>query len=724
MFRPWTLVLSVFILAAEAADKKPVTLEALSHPGASDSGGLPVWAPDGRRFAFQKQSKIFLYDIASKSSKELLSTEDLEKSAMAAPAAMQMPWENRRVGERPIQWSPDGKNLLLASNGDLFLWSEASAKTEQLTKTEVAERDAKLSPDGTKVSFRREHDLYVMEIASRKVTRLTTDGSATLWNGMLDWVYPEELDLGTAHWWSPDSKSIAYLQFDVSRETMYPHIDPLPIDAVAEPQRYPKAGTPNADVRVGVVSASGGRTRWMDYGETRDHLIARVCWSPTSRDVVAHRMNRVQNRLEIRAADVESGASRVLLRESDPYWINVNDDFHFLSSGGFVLTSERDEYRHIYRYDNTGKLEAQLTQGPWEVSYIAGVDEAGNKVYYVGTEVSPLERQLYVTGLDGAAKKQLTQGAGTHTVSMSPAYDYYLDTFTSPESPSRRTLHKATDGSEWAVYQEADRKAQDEFDLLKPEFLNFKSADGTTFYARLVKPAGFDPAKKYPAIVIVYGGPQIQTVRSGFADLGWDQVLAHKGFVIWQMDSRGSAGRGHQWESKLYRRLGKQELDDQKEGVAHLVSLGFVDPKRIGIYGWSYGGFMTLYSLLHAPEVFAAGIAGAAVTDWRNYDTIYTERYLGLPQENPEGYEASSPVNAAADLKGKLLLIHNLEDDNVLFANALQMTNALQKAGRTFEFMLYPQKSHGVTGKARMHMMETATEFFVDALKPEGGLRD
>ena len=294
----------------------------------------------------------------------------------------------------------------------MFVWSEGSGKIEQLTATEVVERDPKFSPDGTKVSFRRAAELYCIEIASKKVTQLTNDSSAMRWNAMLDWVYPEELDLGTAHWWSPDSKSIAYMQFEVSRESMYPQSDHLQMSAVSEPQRYPKAGTPNADVRVGVVAASGGETKWMDYGETRDFLIARIHWTPDSKQVVAHRMNRVQNHLMVMAADRETGRAHTLIDETDAAWININNDFQFLSDGRILRSSEKDGFRHLYLLSKDGKDEKRLTKGDWEVTSIACVDEKSKRVWFNSTEASPLERQLYVVDLNGNGKKQLTKGAG------------------------------------------------------------------------------------------------------------------------------------------------------------------------------------------------------------------------------------------------------------------------------------------------------------------------
>jgi dipeptidyl-peptidase-4 len=707
---PWT---------ARAQAKKPVTLEALASAGARmmAPGVQAFWSPQGKRLAVIRSEKLLLHDAGTGEEKEIVNLSDLSRQAQPYPQPEQMTWENRRVREQRIQWSQDGTKILILSGGDLFLWDESTGTAAQLTSTPVAERDPKLSPDGSKVSFRRDRDLYVLEISSKKLTRLTHDSSETLWNGMLDWVYPEELDLGTAHWWSPDSSRIAYLQFDVSREPMYPHGDFLKMAAVAEPQRYPKAGQPNADVRVGVVPSSGGATKWMDFGETRDFLIARVHWSPDSNSVLVHRLNRVQDHLWIAAADAKTGRSRVLIEETDPAWINITDDFRFLSGGRILRSSEQSGFRHLYLHAPDGKMLRQLTRGEWEVSSIACVDENSGRIFYTSTQASPLERHLYRTSLDGEAPALLSPGAGTHSIQMSPACDYYLDTFSNLDSPPRTTLHDAS-GKEVRVWREPDTKIAEEYEILKTEIHRFQGADGTVFYGRLIRPANFDPARKYPVIVSVYGGPHAQSVRNAWAGgINWEQVMAHKGFVIWQMDNRGSAGRGHRFEAALYRRLGKQELADQLEGIRYLTSLGFIDPQRIGVQGWSYGGYMTLYCLLHAPDVFKAGAAGAAVTDWRNYDTIYTERYLGLPSENEQGYRDSSPVHLAANLKGRLLLIHNIEDDNVLFANALQMMNALQQAGKPFETLIYPQKSHGLMGRASQHRWAEQTRFFEEALR-------
>jgi dipeptidyl-peptidase-4 len=713
-----TLILLFALPLFAVAEKRPVTLDdVVATRGQRPGNGAITWAPDGKHFAFRERDSLWQYDAQSGLKKEIVSLARLREKAVKGAPAEAFDWQNRRVAESSYQWSSSGAEMLVEADGDLFLVQVASGEWKQLTATAEAEHDPKLSPDGRQVAFRRQQDLYTLEVASRKETRLTHDGSATLLNGQLDWVYPEELELGTAYWWSPDSKRIAYLQFDISHEPIFPQVDLLSARGKLEPERYPKAGDPNADVRVGVAPAAGGPTRWMDLGETRGFLIARVDWLPSGDGLAVQRLNRVQNRLDLLLADPSSGSASPLLHEQDPYWVDVSDSYRFLHDGKhFLWSSERDGFRHLYLYSMDGKLVHPITRGDWDVTEIAGVDEAAKTVYYTSTAQSALERHLYRVGFDGKHAARLTQTAGMHSVSMSPNCEYYLDSESSLSSPRQRTLH-AKDGKQTAVYMEADRKATEELQILPTEIVKVTASDGALLYARLIKPAGFSPEKKYPAIVMIYGGPGSQTVQNTWSGASWDQALAARGFVIWELDNRGSLGRGHRWQSAVFHNLGAKELEDQKEGVRYLESLGFVDPARVGIHGWSYGGFMTLYALCNAPDLFRAGIAGAPVTDWRNYDTIYTERYMGLPQENVDGYRRGSVVAKAADLSAKLMIVHNFGDDNVHFQNTLQMADALERAGKQFELMVYPQKAHGVTGPVRKQMLEGMTRFFETNLK-------
>ena len=701
-----------------AAQKKPVTIADTLNARASRGGQNVTWSPDGKRFAYTEAGKLWLYEVAGGARREVVVWKTIEDAALMPPEPAVFDWTNRRVSSQSQQWFSDGRRMLISAKGDLFVLELSNGSFTPLTHTAEAEQDPKLSPDNTKVSFRRGHDLYVLNVASKAVTRLTNDGSDTLLNAELDWVYPEELDLGTAHWWSPDSSRVAFLQLDIHREPVFPQVSLLNTRGQLEPERYPKPGDPNADVRVGVIAAGGGPAKWMDLGETRDHLLARVNWLPAGDRIAVEKLNRVQNQMDLLFADAKTGASQTIIHEQDRFWINMNDGPHFLKDGsGFLWTSERDGgFRHLYFYSLDGKQKKQLTRGEWEVSRIAAVDENKRQVLYLSTEASPLERQLFAVGFDGKNKRRLSTELGTHSISAAPDSGVYLDTHSSLASPPQVTL-RSRDGKQIAVFHTADRTLESEFEMLPTEIKSFRTADGTELFGRLIKPPKFDPSKKYPVICMVYGGPHAQSVTNTWAGINLDQALAYKGFLIWQVDNRGSAGRGHAWESQVFHNLGALELEDQKAGIAYLQSLGFADTAHMGLYGWSYGGYMTLYTLTHAPDLFQAGVAGAPVTSWRNYDTIYTERYMGLPSENVDGYEKSAPVNSAGALKAKLLLVHNMEDDNVHFQNTLQMADALERANRKFQMLIYPQKAHGVSGPVRQHLLESITDFFEQSLK-------
>lgn len=702
-------------LSGKATAKKPVTIdELIAHRHRFPI--TPTWAPDGKSFVYEKDGSVYLYTVGAPKPKEWFKLETLEKLARTPVAPKEFGWQNRRVSSDSFQWFPNSKDLLVATRGDLFI-EHADGKCDQITKTEIDEEDPKLSPDGKLVAYRWKSNLYVIDLASKQTRQLTTDGTPTLLNGELDWVYPEELDIHTATWWSPDSKRLAYMQFDVADEFVYPQTDLLGLRAVSEPERYPQTGTPNANVRLGVVSPDGGPTRWMELGSTKDALLARIAWLSDSSQIAVERFNRLQNELDLLFCDTVSGAVHRVLHEESKTWINVADNLVLLQSRPeFLWTSEASGFRHIYRYSNTGKLLGQLTSGDWEVTTIAAIDEPKQLVYYTSSETRPLESQLYSIGFSGGEHTRVTPEAGTHLIHANSMGSYYLDTYSSLTRPDE-TVVRASAGSENVVLEAADRSVLNDFDIVPAEILHFKAPDGTAFYARLLKPAGLREGVKYPVIVDVYGGPGVQTVRNQWYGLDMDQVYAERGYVVWQLDNRGSNGRGHAFETPIFRELGKQEVADQRLGVEHLAGMGFADPKRVGISGWSYGGYMTIHSLLFAPDVFKVGVAGAPVTDWRNYDTIYTERYMGFPDQNKTGYDASSNVQNANRLQGKLLIVHNIEDDNVLFQNTMQMANALELAGKQYFLQLYPSKTHGVGGKLRKPMYEAMQEFFETNLK-------
>jgi dipeptidyl-peptidase-4 len=435
--------------------------------------------------------------------------------------------------------------------------------------------------------------------------------------------------------------------------------------------------------------------------------------------VAIQRLNRAQDTLDLLIADVTTGKSRIALTDKDQYWINLSDDLYFFKDGRrFLWSSERSGYRHLYLYDLDGKQIVQLTKGDWEVSSLDGVDEAKGLVYFTAMEKSPLERHLYRVALDGSGFARLTKDAGFHAVNISPSNAAFFETYTNSATPPRQDLLRA-DGSRVAAINENKVAELTEYHLSPVEFLSVKSHDGMQLNAMMIKPPDFNPARKYPVLVFTYGGPHAQVVMNawGGANFLWHQMMAQKGYIIFALDNRGSAGRGHVFEEPLHFRLGAQELSDQRDGAAYLKALPYVDANRMGIWGWSYGGHMTLHAMFEDPEDFKVGVAGGPVTDWHYYDTIYTERYLGLPQKNEESYQESSPVKNAGHLKGKLLIAHGTGDDNVHFANTLAVINELIEAGKYVEVMGFPGRGHGVSDPpARRVLMQRVTQFFLDNL--------
>ena len=709
------LACSLSLLFAQTAPK-PITLDdVLKQPYSRTLA--PVWSPDGKTFAYRKQESVFMYEAAKQKSKEWFQPSKLEADAVKVVENKAFGWQNRRVSSGSIEWFPNNKDLLVEAGGDLFI-VHSNGKHQQLTKTDFAEEDPKLSPNGSQILYRSRSNLYVLDISSQQVRQLTSDGTPTLLNGQLDWVYPEELDLGTATWWSPDSKQIAFLQFDVSNEFIYPQTDLTGERALAEPERYPQSGTPNAHVKLGVITLATGQIKWMDVTADENSLLARVIWLPDSSQLAVERLNRVQNQLDLLFANPATGATHAILHEDSKTWINFQDNLFFLKNRPeFLWTSEHENgFRHIYRYSNNGELLNKITSGDWEVKRIEAMDEAAQRVFYSSSELSPLETQFYSVSFNGGQHTRLTPEPGVHHVQANSDASYFLDSFSNSTTPTSQSL-KNTAGEPLAVLHEPDMKPSAEFNILPSEILTLTADDGTLLYGRLTKPAGFQTDVKYPLIVQVYGGPGVQVIHNDWQGVSMVQVMAHNGYLVWEMDNRGSSGRGHKFEEPIFHEMGTREVQDQKSGVAYLIKHGFVDPERVGITGWSYGGYMTIHSMLFASDVFKVGVAGAPVTDWRNYDTIYTERYMDLPANNKDGYQNSSNVRNAAKLAGHLLIVHNFEDDNVLFQNTMQMASALEREGKVFAMQVFPQKTHGVSGPYRKSLMEAEMAFFDQYLK-------
>src|SRR6266704_706233 len=686
-----------------------------------------TWTPDGKQVSYfeakgagrEAKTELWVMDAAS-GERRLLVTADKLGAVLAGETSR--PTQATGLGRRApaeYQWAPDGAAILFQGPTALAWFDSKSQAARTLVSGKAPISDPKISPDGRFVSFVREHNLWLVSVADSQERAVTRGGTEEIRKGELDWVYPEELEIKTAYWWSPDSSAIAYLEMDERKVSQYPLVDFSSPRGEAEMERYPIAGGANPIVRVLVASLHGGEPRVMDTGTETDIYIPRVNWLTDSRHLTIQHLNRTQTTLDLLIADAATGKTRAALGETDPNWVNVSDDLYFLKDGKrFLWSSERSGYRHLYLFDLEGKQLAQLTKGEWEVTSLDAVDEAKGLVYFTATEKSPLERQLYRVALDGTGFARITQDAGTHAAVFSPNAAAFYDTYSNTEAPPRQDLYRA-DGSRMATINENKVAELADYRLSPMEFLTVKSHDGAQLNAGIIKPPDVNPQKKYPVLVYTYGGPHAQVVRNawGGANFLWHQLMAQNGYIIFSLDNRGSAGRGHVFESPLHFRLGALEISDQRDGVQYLKSLPYVDSNRIGIWGWSYGGHMTLHAMFEAGDDFKVGFAGGPLTDWRYYDSIYTERYLGLPQKNEKGYQDSSPVKYASQLKGKLLIAHGTGDDNVHFANTLSLINDLIEAGKYVEVLAFPGRGHGVSDPpARRVLMQRVTQFFLDNL--------
>jgi dipeptidyl-peptidase-4 len=687
-----------------------------------------TWTPDGKRLSYvnitgagkDARRELWIVDAVT-GQRSVLVPADKWDAALTNPAAANTQATGLGRHAPPLyQWAPSGDAILFQSANSLAWYDLKSQSSRVLVSGTKELADPKISPDGKYVSFLRGHNLWAVSTADGREHALTQGGNDDIRKGELDWVYPEELDITTAYWWSPDSSSVAYLEMDERKVSQFSLLNFESYTGEAELQRYPIPSGANPIVHVYVVSATGGTPRRMDTGPETDIYLPRVNWVPDSKHIVIQRLNREQNNLDLLMADALNGTTTTILTEKDPDWINVSDDLHFLKdSKRFLWSSERTGYRHLFLYELNGKRLAQLTKGDWEVSQVDAVDEAKGLVYFTATEKSSIERQLYQVSLDGSGFKRITNDAGTHGIRFSPAAASYVDTYSNAMTPPRRDTY-AADGTKLTTLEEDKVPELAAYHLSPVEFLTIKSHDGVSLNCSMIKPPHFDPLKKYPVITFTYGGPHAQVVLNAWSRSAiflWHQMMAQKGYIIFSLDNRGSAGRGHVFEEPLHLHLGAQELSDQRDGATWLRSQSYVDANRVGIWGWSYGGHMTLHAMFEAGDIYKVGFAGGPVTDWHFYDTIYTERYMGLLPKNEQNYKDSSPIKNAGNLKGKLLIAHGTGDDNVHYSNTLSLIDDLIRDGNYVEVMAFPGRGHGVSDPpAQRILWERVTKFFADNL--------
>ncbi|HYJ80938.1 MAG TPA: S9 family peptidase [Longimicrobiaceae bacterium] len=718
------LFTALALLAGPAAAQQQLTVERIfSAEFRLQSLPEAEWMNDGQRYSYIK-AEGDLTHLVAEDAQTGRATRLVDGSRLVPPGA------SKPIPIEGYQWSADERKLLIYTEsqpvwrqntkGKYYVLDVASGQLTPASTRPGWQQFAKLSPDGTKVGFVRDNDLWVVDLASGAETRLTRDGSETVINGTFDWVYEEELGLQDGWRWSPDGARIAFWRIDQGPVRTFTWLKDTD-SAYAQPiqLRYPKAGAPNPTARVAVFELGSGETRWVQTGA--DSLyIGRMEWAESPTELVIQRLNRHQNRLDVLLADARTGTVRTLFTDADSAWVDVDDDLTFVGGGRqFLWSSERDGYNHLYLYNRDGSVARQLTRGPWEVRQVFGVDERGGWVYFSAAEQGPQQNHLYRVRLRGGAMERVTQEPGAHSITLNTRAPYYLDSYSRAGVPPVVSLHRA-DGTKvrTVIDNQAVRARLGELGMSVPEFFSFRTSDGTELNGWMMKPAGFDPAKKYPVIQYVYGGPGSQTVTDswGGSRYLWHQLLAQKGYIVVSIDNRGTGGRGRDFKKQTYLNLGTFEARDQIEAARWLAAQPYVDPARLGIWGWSYGGYMSSLTMMTEGSPFKAGIAVAPVTDWRLYDSIYTERFMRTPQENPEGYNRGAPSRLAANLKGDLLLVHGTGDDNVHFQNSVQLADALQAAGKQFDFMLYPDRNHGIAGGRTVHLYTLMTNWITEHL--------
>ncbi|MFQ5627902.1 MAG: S9 family peptidase [bacterium] len=676
------------------------------------------WAPDGNKFTyFQKDEKsgklsIWNFDAKSRQREIFIDSDKVD-------ILQERTQEKRFVLDNYI-WSPNRKDILFPSNNDLFIYDTETQKLSQLTMDDENERDPTFSPDGKLIAYIKQDNLHVFDLETGKETRLTEQGGGAILVARFDWVYEEEFGIRTGFKWSPDSKSIAFWQLDESNVTQFPITDYVPVHNSAPIMRYPKAGDSNSTVKIGVVDIVSKKITWMDIGANQDIYMPRITWTQDPKMLCMTRLNRDQNHLELLLAEATSGKTNVLYEEQEyKGWIDITDDLRFLEDKKhFIWTSRKSGWKHIYLGEIKSALLKPVTSGEWDVDQIVGISEDKKRIYYTSSEAGSLERHLYGINFNGKGKMQITRRSGTHIVDLSPNLNYFLDTFSDVNTPWTITLRRIN-GARQAFIEKNEMAALRGFKLPKQEFITVPAADGTELNAFLIKPVDFDANKKYPVLMYNYSGPGSQIVRNqwGGDRFLWHTMLSQKGYIVFGVDNRGTGARGKDFMMSTYKNLGDLESQDHIAAAKWLASQPYIDSGRIGIWGWSYGGYTAALTFLKAEGLFKAGIVIAPVTDWKNYDTIYTERYMLTPEKNSEGYKKSSCLTYVDKMAGNLLLVHGAADDNVHLANTMQLAYALQNARKPFDLMLYPRKLHGIRGTdTRIHLFNKLTEYILENL--------
>lgn len=706
-----------FNISVNAQSAKPIEFDHILDGTFVPKGIQQVrWMNDGKFYTASDGQKITQFNITNGEEQILFDGSDHDN--------FQVQGYEFSADERLILLKTEVEQLWRRSTKEnYFVYNRDSKALTKLIADGEKQQYAELSPDGTKAAFVQNNNLFWVDLASGTITQITEDGEFNaIINGAADWVYEEEFGFAKAWFWSPGGDRIAFYKFDESEVkqfwmeewgTLYPQ---------QEKWKYPKAGEKNSVVSIHVYDVNSAETKTMDIGEETDQYIPRINWSLNNDILSIRRMNRLQNQEDLLFADVTTGETKVIMTETSDTWLDVHDNLVFLENGKqFITTSSKTGFNHVYLYSLEGEELRQITKGDYDITSIVAYEERSHYLYYISTEVSPLQRQFYRIRVDGRRKSTITKEEGWYSINMSPDFKYFIQTYSDFNQPPVITLHEKG-GKQLRVLEDnaALKETLAEYSWQEKDFMQFE-ANGASLNGYMMLPPGFDESQKYPVLMYVYGGPGSQTVTRAFESGErpmWMQYLANQGYIIVSVDNRGTGARGRDFKNQTYKQLGVLESDDQIAVAKQLAQLDFVDADRIGIWGWSYGGYMSSTSLAKGNDIFSAAIAVAPVTHWKFYDSIYTERYMQTPQLNPEGYDAAAPIMLADQIKGDYLLIHGTGDDNVHFQNAVAMVQALIDNKVQFQTMYYPNLAHSIYDgeNARRHLWKLMSTFIQEKL--------
>lgn len=716
-----------FVQPLPAQPKKALTFDHIFSESFMPEGIDDInWMDDGQYYTTLERTEqdieIRKYDIL---------TGDYE--VVVASSELRIEGRRRPIIIQGYQFSADEEKILIktdveqiwrrSTRENYYIYNIETEQVAKLTESDQKQQYAQFSPSGDKAAFVKDNDLYLVNLETDQEKAITTDGEYNhIINGATDWVYEEEFGIAKAWYWSPNGEKIAFYRFDESHVkeffltewgSLYPGLTHY---------KYPKAGEENSTVKIGVYDLKSGKTTWMDVESENDQYIPRINWTKDSNTLAIRRMNRLQNKQDLMLANVNTGKTEIIKTETSNAWVDVNNNLKFLNNGNqFIYVSEESGYNHIYLYNMEGKMIRQVTRGDWEVTNYLGYDEETDRIYYMSTEESPLQRHLYSIDIDGTDKKKMTDGEGWNSINMSRDYRYYIETFSSTATAPQYSLHKQN-GDQVRMLEDNDalQDTLSAYRMPTKEYIKIP-LDQATLNGYIMKPHDFDPAQQYPVLFYVYGGPGSQTVTKQFGTGHrpmWHRYLTEEGYIVVSVDNRGTGARGRNFEKQVYKKLGQLEVADQIEAAQYLArEYDYLDADRFGIWGWSYGGYMASLVLAKSDGIFNTAIAVAPVTNWRFYDTIYTERFMQTPQMNPEGYEKGSPITYADQMQGDFLLVHGTGDDNVHFQNTVRFVNKLIEEDVQFETLFYPNRTHGIYGgNTRHHLFEKLNNFILENL--------